>query len=125
VLLSDGGENVRRVPEYLHPFSEHLIDGFPITMRVTVLPQQTKALQEAKRGRMGQRPGRHYLTYHPTGTFLSVQLLKFRLDCCVSMLLWDSEKEREPSRVNPVQLFGQDIGNLEKIRAETSAERDS
>ena len=32
--------------EYLHPFSEHLIDWFHITTRVTVLQQQTKALQE-------------------------------------------------------------------------------
>jgi hypothetical protein len=31
------GENVRRVQEYLHPFSEHLIDWFHITMRLTVL----------------------------------------------------------------------------------------
>jgi hypothetical protein len=37
---------VRRVQEYLHPFSEHLIDWFHITMRLTVLQQQTKALQE-------------------------------------------------------------------------------
>jgi hypothetical protein len=45
VFMSDGGENVRRVQEYLHPFSEHLIDWFHITMRLTVLQQQTKALQ--------------------------------------------------------------------------------
>ena len=32
--------------QYLHPFSEHLIDWFHITMRLTVLQQQTKALQE-------------------------------------------------------------------------------
>src|SRR5260221_4142311 len=42
------GENVRRVQEYLHPFSEHLIDWFHITMRLTVLQQQTKALQEER-----------------------------------------------------------------------------
>ncbi len=46
LFLSDGGENVRRVQEYLHPFSEHLIDWFHITMRLTVLQQQTKGLQE-------------------------------------------------------------------------------
>ena len=46
VFMSDGGENVRRVQEYLHPFSEHLIDWFHITMRLTVLQQQSKALQE-------------------------------------------------------------------------------
>ncbi len=39
--MSDGGENVRRVQEHLHPFSEHLIDWFHITMRLTVLQQQT------------------------------------------------------------------------------------
>ena len=49
VFMSDGGENVRRVQEYLHPFSEHLIDWFHITMRLTVLQQQTKALQEEQR----------------------------------------------------------------------------
>jgi hypothetical protein len=48
LFLSDGGENVRRVQEYLHPFSEHLIDWFHITMRLTVLQQQTKALQEER-----------------------------------------------------------------------------
>ena len=48
VFMSDGGENVRRVQEYLHPFSEHLIDWFHVTMRLTVLRQQTKALQEER-----------------------------------------------------------------------------
>src|SRR5271157_2390948 len=48
VFMSDGGENVRRVQEYLHPFSEHLIDWFHITMRLTVLQQQTKALQKER-----------------------------------------------------------------------------
>jgi len=46
--MSDGGENVRRMQEYLHPYSEHLIDWFHITMRVTVMQQQTKALQEER-----------------------------------------------------------------------------
>jgi hypothetical protein len=45
VFMSDGGEDVRRVQEYLHPNSEHLIDWFHITMRLTVLRQQTKSLQ--------------------------------------------------------------------------------
>ncbi|MDQ2832387.1 MAG: ISKra4 family transposase [Acidobacteriota bacterium] len=48
VFMSDGGENVRRMQEYLHPHSEHLIDWFHITMRITVLQQQTKALQEER-----------------------------------------------------------------------------
>jgi hypothetical protein len=48
VFLSDGGEDIRQVREYLHPNSEHVIDWFHITMRLTVLQQQTKALEEAR-----------------------------------------------------------------------------
>lgn len=48
VFMSDGGENVRRIQEYLHPCSEHLIDWFHITMRLTVLQQQTKAVREER-----------------------------------------------------------------------------
>jgi hypothetical protein len=48
VFLSDGGEDVRRVQQYLHPFSEQLIDWFHITMRLTVLQQQTKGLQHER-----------------------------------------------------------------------------
>jgi hypothetical protein len=32
----------RRVQQYLHPFSEHLIEWFHITMKLTVLQQQIK-----------------------------------------------------------------------------------
>ena len=46
--MSDGGEDVRRVQQYLHPFSEHLLDWFHITMRLTVLQQQTKGLQQER-----------------------------------------------------------------------------
>jgi hypothetical protein len=45
VFLSDGGESVRHLQEYLHPFSEHWIDWFHITMRLTVLQQQVKGLR--------------------------------------------------------------------------------
>jgi len=54
VFMSDGGEDVRRVQEYMQPGSEHWIDWFHITMRVTVLQQQTKSLQgEAGRAETG------------------------------------------------------------------------
>jgi hypothetical protein len=55
--MSDGGEDVRQVQEYLHPNREHGIDWFPITMRLTVLQQQTQALQ-AERPDEGWRPHR-------------------------------------------------------------------
>ena len=44
MMLSD----IRQVREYLHPNSEHVIDWFHITMRLTVSQQQTKALEEAR-----------------------------------------------------------------------------
>ncbi|MGH9401988.1 MAG: ISKra4 family transposase [Terriglobia bacterium] len=48
VFLSDGGEDVRQVREYLHPNGEHVIDWFHITMRLTVLQQQTKSLKKER-----------------------------------------------------------------------------
>jgi hypothetical protein len=48
VFMSDGGEDVRQVQEHLHPNSEHMLDWFHITMRITVHQQQTKSLQAEK-----------------------------------------------------------------------------
>jgi hypothetical protein len=44
VFLSDGGEDVRHLPEYLNPQAVHLLDWFHIAMRLTVLRQSTRAL---------------------------------------------------------------------------------
>ena len=57
VFLSDGGDTVRQLQEYLHPCSEHLIDWFHITMRLTVLQQQAKGLQ-TERPQFGQETSR-------------------------------------------------------------------
>ena len=46
LFLSDGGDSVRKVQEYLHPSSEHLIDWFHLAMKLTVLHQQNKAFLE-------------------------------------------------------------------------------
>jgi hypothetical protein len=43
-----GWGKVRQVQEYLHPNGEHMLDCFHITMRITVLQQQTKTLQAEK-----------------------------------------------------------------------------
>jgi hypothetical protein len=83
VFMSDGGENVRRVQEYLHPFSEHLIDWFHIAMRLTVLRQQTKALQE-------ERPG--------TGAEVSKRLES------VKHLLWHGNTEEALERLGDLLM---------------------
>src|SRR6266700_413108 len=44
-FLTDGGEDVRRLPLYLNPRAEYLIDWFHITMRLTVMSQMAKGLR--------------------------------------------------------------------------------
>jgi hypothetical protein len=41
-FLSDGGDNVRQLPAYLHPHSKHILDWFHIGMRVEQLPQTAR-----------------------------------------------------------------------------------
>jgi hypothetical protein len=46
IFLSDGGETVRGLPEFLIPESEHWLDWFHITLRLTVMGQMLKGLVE-------------------------------------------------------------------------------
>jgi hypothetical protein len=48
-FLSDGGDTVRDLQFYYSPFSEHLLDWFHITMRITVMKQMVKGLPQEKR----------------------------------------------------------------------------
>lgn len=45
VFLSDGGDSVRDLQMYLNPDSEHLLDWFHVTMRITVLGQYLKGVK--------------------------------------------------------------------------------
>ena len=54
-FLTDGGDTVRELPLYLCPESEHWLDWFHITMRLTVMGQMTKGL--AAENGAGTRPG--------------------------------------------------------------------
>ena len=44
-FLTDGGDDVRELPLYLNPQSQHLLDWFHITMRLTVLSQMAKGVR--------------------------------------------------------------------------------
>jgi len=46
VFLSDGGETVRDLQFYLSPQSEHLLDWFHVTMRLTLMQQLVKGLPQ-------------------------------------------------------------------------------
>lgn len=45
-FLTDGGESVRDVQEFLNPEAEHWLDWFHITMRLTVLGQYIKSVEK-------------------------------------------------------------------------------
>jgi hypothetical protein len=45
-FLTDGGADVRELPLYLNSQAEHLIDWFHITMRLTVMGQMAKGLED-------------------------------------------------------------------------------
>jgi hypothetical protein len=44
-FLTDGGVDIRDLPCYLNPDSEHLLDWFHITMRITVMTNMAKSLR--------------------------------------------------------------------------------
>jgi hypothetical protein len=48
-FLSDGGATVRELQLYLSPESEHILDWFHVTMRITQFQQQVKGLAAATR----------------------------------------------------------------------------
>jgi hypothetical protein len=45
-FLSDGGDTVRDLQFYLSPHSEHILDWFHVTMRLTVMRQMAKGLPQ-------------------------------------------------------------------------------
>lgn len=45
-FFSDGGDNVRRLPEFLSPESDHILDWFHITMRITGMQQCARGLEK-------------------------------------------------------------------------------
>ena len=44
-FITDGGEDIRDLPLYLNPNSEHLLDWFHVTMRITVMANMAKSLR--------------------------------------------------------------------------------
>ena len=55
VLMSDGGESVRRLVARIGPEAEHVLDWFHVTMRLTVLRQMAKGACPADAGWTEQR----------------------------------------------------------------------
>ena len=64
-FLTGGGDTVRNMPIYMAPASEHLLDWFHITMRITVMRQYVKGLSHhnPEEGRATDRPLRQIKGY--------------------------------------------------------------
>jgi hypothetical protein len=57
-FLTDGGEEIRALTELVTPASEHVLDWFHITMRLTVLEQYARGVASPRRGGgPADRPG--------------------------------------------------------------------
>jgi hypothetical protein len=50
VFLSDGGDDVQQVQQYLSPEAEYGLDWFHVTMRITVMKQLAKGLAKQEQG---------------------------------------------------------------------------
>ncbi len=93
-FLSDGGDDVRKVQQYLNPEAEYWLDWFHITMRITVMKQMAKGLaKEAKAttdpdGEPAARPERNSIEKE-------LQSLKWNL--------WHGNVERALERIQEVQ----------------------
>lgn len=110
-FFSDGGDNVRKIPEYLNPESEHILDWFHITMRITVLQQYARGLQKTKtqdkknekpKDKSAEKPEertlerrlesvKHYL-WHGN----SAEALETLRDLIEDLACWDRNEEGEP-----------------------------
>ncbi len=48
-FLSDGGDDVRQIQQYLSPEAEYWLDWFHVTMRITVMKQMAKGLAKERK----------------------------------------------------------------------------
>ena len=86
-FLSDGGDDVREVQQYLSPESEHYLDWFHITMRITVMKQMAKGL--SIKSRADERPNRPKMEEE-------LQLLKWNV--------WHGNVSRALERIENLEL---------------------
>lgn len=100
-FFSDGGDTVRQLPALLHPAAEHILDWFHCTMRITVLQQCARGLEQQWSAHVAHDPEeeslerrlesvKHYLWHGNSGKALEqLRWLGDDLDG------WDSDQEGE------------------------------
>jgi hypothetical protein len=93
-FLSDGGDDVRQVQQYLNPEAEYWMDWFHITMRITVMKQMAKGLAKATQP-SADRGGEPAAGLEGKSIEKELQSLKWNL--------WHGNVERALERIEDLQ----------------------
>ena len=95
-FLTDGGDNVRNLPLYLSPRSEHFLDWFHITMKITVIKQMSKNTLGKKYEDFEKKLERiKWFIWHGN-VFQALQLLD---SCVFDLESEDEEKEQKNDKL--------------------------
>ncbi len=90
-FLSDGGDDVRQVQQYLSPEAEYCLDWFHITMRITVMKQMAKGLAKDEKA---PAEGNSKPAGTPEGKSIEKELQSLKWN------LWHGNVERALERIN-------------------------
>jgi hypothetical protein len=93
-FLSDGGDDVRNVQQYLSPEAEYWLDWFHITMRITVMKQMAKGLAKESKPSAASDGG-PAAGLEKNGIEKELQSLKWNL--------WHGNVERALERIEDLQ----------------------
>ena len=98
-FLSDGGDDVRKVQQYLNPEAEYWLDWFHITMRITVMKQMAKGLAPKAKptANTDGAPSAQPEGIEPEGTSIEKELQSLKWN------LWHGNVERALERIQDVQ----------------------
>ena len=109
IFLSEGGDTVGDVPLYMSPNAEHMLDWFHISMRLTVVGQQSKSVRAscetiAADTLAAVERVRHFLWYGNVARALEV----------IEEIEWQLDAEDHPSIAmkRPARSVGDCIGYL-------------
>ena len=101
-FLSDGGKGVRDLQYYLNPQAEHLLDWFYITMRLTVMKQMAKGLENEELKKEALSDIESIKWYLWNG---NAQKALDKIDDCYCLLYTDETTEKQKTLLQTVGDF--------------------
>jgi hypothetical protein len=97
-FLSDGGDVVRELQNYMSPNAEHILDWFHVTMRLTVMNQITKGLtnKSLKKDCEEELDSIKWYLWHGN-TFKALESIEYLSD---ELYMTDDEDDKKTNRDN-------------------------